>query len=368
MGQNDQEQGQDPRNEVFQGLAAILYACCGPVDGGYKLQSKTLASMANANGGLLGKRVLDLGCGYGTTSLAIAEHLPAEIVADDVSAQHLELLEKTLLSKAELGEYLESKGALTFMRVSMLDALIQHLEQMRDEFDDGVFSRSGGTLQTLKCSALDLTLEQVPGHKPFDAVLGCNSFHWPVNQRRALYEEKGSMPSTAALNQAMDDTLERLEGVLKPNGILALLEPTDFVSYDTDPKLDQALQDASMVNLRVFTAFHMEINQLLAEQYGITGRKVPTAPLIFRVSRLEAVFRRNGFQLDRVVPVTPMLYANPLDMMFARLPMLLGQVPISFDQKMEVAKTVRSLFAGTGYDRLSVMNMPFFVLLAHKLD
>ena len=80
-------QGQDPKGNVFSDLYPLLYAAETPISGAYAASSMVGATIADAlvHGGLRDCRVLDVGCGYGTTTAALANFAPGNIVAIDNS-------------------------------------------------------------------------------------------------------------------------------------------------------------------------------------------------------------------------------------------------------------------------------------------
>ena len=70
---------------VFDDLYAAVRAAEAIVSGGYTRQSEIAATLAESYAGLAGKKVLDIECGYDSTSVATADFGPREIVAVDRS-------------------------------------------------------------------------------------------------------------------------------------------------------------------------------------------------------------------------------------------------------------------------------------------
>ncbi len=336
--QTQTTQGQDPRNSVFQGLSGILYAACEPIAPSYRIQSQTAAACADAvcPGGLAGKRVLDIGCGFGTTALAIAAHAPAEIVCVDTSQVHLNLLEHTFFGDTGAESFLRSVQAEKVLG-KYFEPTVELLSSMRREFRASRFVRRGGKLYTFLASSLDLTPEMIGGE--VDAIVGNNFLHWPCNQRRAQYVKDGDAEN--ALERAKDDALKALAALKKPDGVMALLEPIDFVRTD-DTAAYQDMVAHALANHPAFVALHSGINDRLRVRYGI-DRRMPSLSPIFELEAMPALFRRNGLELmnvaqfERVMPVT---YGDALDFMFVRLPMVLGGLDIPFDAKLALAKEI----------------------------
>jgi len=336
-----QTQGQDSRNNVFQGLSGILYAACEPIAPSYRIQSTAAAACADAvcPGGLAGKRVLDVGCGFGTTALAVAAHAPAEIICVDTSQVHLNLLEHTFFGNTSSEAFLRSVQAEEVLG-KYFEPTVAFLESMRREFRASRFVRRGGKLHTLLASSLDLTPEMIGGE--VDAIVGNNFLHWPVNQRRAQTAKEGK-DSFTALERAKNAALHALACVKKPDGIMALLEPIDFVTTKDD-LVYQDMAEHALANHPAFVALHRGINDLLKTRYGL-DRKMPALSPMFTLEDLPALFRRNYLELlnvaqfERVIPVT---YGDALDFMFVRLPMVLGGLDIPFDAKFALAKEIEA--------------------------
>ena len=130
-------QGERP-DVVFDDLYPILYAAETPVGGAYVRMSDYAASFADAYGGIKDKVVLDIGCGYGTTTMAIAAFNPKKIVAVDSSPQMIELLKQLLLSDDDIESWLYEKGAKDILG-KFLECTVRHFEWMRAAFRDGLF-------------------------------------------------------------------------------------------------------------------------------------------------------------------------------------------------------------------------------------
>ena len=93
MSKEVQIHAHDPKGDLFEGLFPVLYSVEGWVRGSYSRQSQTSALLAEvASGGLRNKDVLDMGCGYGTTTFAVSSFFPASITAVDNSSAMTEIM------------------------------------------------------------------------------------------------------------------------------------------------------------------------------------------------------------------------------------------------------------------------------------
>lgn len=333
----DMTQGIDPA-KAFDDNAATLFAVSGAVDGGYSRMSEHCAAFAVAHmDGLAGKDVLDIGCGYGATTMALTVHAPKSIIAVDNSKAMIELLRTILLSDKDLARWLSSIGAPAVLG-DFHEPLLDHLEGFRMWFNRGIFNRRGGTLEAHVCDGLELGSL---GLRPVDLVIGNNYFHWPINQRRAALEkEHTDWSAEKVLEQACSDALEPLADVLKPGGTMVLMEPIDFITLE-DEVVYRDLMDAYLTSHPLFVRFHETFNRILKDEHDI-DRNMPKASPLFHEETMPDMFAANGFELVQLHTVEWAYTCPPLDVFLVRLPMTIAKVDIPFEKKIELGKRVRA--------------------------
>lgn len=344
-------QGQDPKNVVFQGLASVVYAAEAAVSASYVDQSRTAAAIAEfACGGMRGKAVLDVGCGYGTTTMAILRHVPACVVAIDTSQAHMELLSLILTDGEDIDLALRRRNAPEILG-RLYPGALAHFRAMRQEYLSGLFRLSGGRLIAKEGSSLDLTPAVTEG--TVDVVVGNNWLHWPVNQRRAVHTTAG-LPDEACVTQAVIDALTPLAAVLAPDGVAVLLEPNDFAWDDEDRSWNEMLERQTMSSHPVYLAFQETINRILKDDHGIE-RAVPKTARLFPKSRMAGLFRDAGFVLERTCFYEGTFSCDPIDACLVRAPMWLGSQPLPFDAKMgTIERTASALRATLPAERLAL--------------
>lgn len=359
-------QGVDPKGQVFSGLSAILYAAESPISGGYIDQSRVLSARVDTFcGGLRGKRVLDVGCGYGTTTMAFARHAPRKIVAVDLSLAHLGLLQTVLKTEDNIKEYLISKNAQEVLD-EYFSPTVAHLESMRREYWRGVFCRNNGELQVIHKSSLELNKDQL-GY--FDVIVGNNFLHWPVNQLRAKYEKETGIAIMPILDRAFRDALYPLVELLWPDNdsYMAFLEPKDFVVCDMDEELDSDLESMTMSKHPVYLKTQDVFNKLLLQRYKII-RPVTKTTALFRLSQMDKMFEEAGLKLHQVGFSEGSFACNPIDAFFVRMPMWLGSLDLSFDEKLVLMKdTKKELKSIVTLEDMSVpVRNSYFVFLLKR--
>lgn len=334
------QQGHDPKQNVFGGLSAILYAACGPADGSYDDQSQHAAMAAEVAlpGGLQGTRVLDVGSGFGATAAALMRHGPKEIVSVDSSSAQIDLFNLVLGTGREIAPVLSDLGAREVLG-DLFAPLVGYLEKMRRDAQGTPFRRRGGVLQTLVASSLDLAPGRLGGG-PFDAVVGNNFLHWPVNQRLAAYKKDDDQGPEANLARATVDALKPLRAMLRDGGVAALLGPFDFIHDDVVAR-HADLERTAMVAHPVFRRVQGTLNRLLKEDHGI-DRAMPGRNPIFRLSQMGELAKKANFHLDRIAFFEQVLRGDPLLSFFARLPMVMGGINLPFDAKLALVQKVRA--------------------------
>lgn len=356
-------QGINP-DTVFADLYPVLYAASIPIDGGYARMSDICAALADVYGGIAGRSVLDIGCGFGTTSVSIAAYAPGRIIAVDNSRPMIEFLDFVLLADRPIGAWLEERGAFTLLEEYFAPTL-QHLEDMRRTFQHGVFQRRGGKLTSWIADGLRVAeFFEILGRVDF--VIGNNYLHWPVNQRiAALKKEKPDLTADSAFVEACRDALRSLANLLPVGGIAVLMEPNDFVTLDEQPEQEADLDRNCLAGHSIFIRFHEAFNTILKQEYGI-DRAVPKRTSLFRLGELPVLASVGGFQLRRVHHVE-WTYPRVLDSIFVRLPLVLGGLKLPFEEKLKLGKRVRAEFAASLRPeelRAPIRSQWFFFVLA----
>lgn len=358
-------QGQDPKGNVYADLNPILYSAETPVSGAYVLSSWACALYADAlAGGLRGKDVLDLGCGYGTTTSVLANFAPRKIVAVDSAPAMTGLMQKIMLGDLNaLENWLEGKDAREVLG-DLFEQTVEHYHRRRQEFDEGIFNRHGGKLLIETMSSLKLS----PEIGQFDVAVGNNFLHWPVNQRKA--ELKKLFPDEKDSVLTLDATVDALipiASALKSGGVAVLMEPKDFMAIDTDQEWEKDLDSHTFVSQSVFRKFHGTFNKLLKERHGI-DRAIPTTSGLFLASRLPALCLRAGLRLKRIAHFEMAWDCEPISSLYVRLPLVLGGVNIPFKDKISLGKaTMEEMRRTVTKEEMSqLMRVQYFYLLLKK--
>ncbi len=336
-------QGVNPE-KVFTDLYPFLYAATC-FDGGYRDMSIICAALAAAHCGTLkGKRVLDIGSGYGTTTAAIAAYQPREIVAVDNSAPMVRLMTEVLCGAEDLNAWMTTQGADVVLG-NLYEGVLDHFNSMRAVFQGGAFRRNGGRLTPRIGDCLELG-KNIIGK--FDAIIGNNFLHWPVQQWIAAQKKAGtSLTDKELLTGACEAALTQLRLRLNDAGTMILMEPADFITLDDDLKADVDIESHVMTSHPGFRHFHKIVNRILAEEHDITGRKVPVRTTLFNRSELPALMEAGGFKLVQTHHAEWAYTNDPLTVYLSRLGMTLGSIDIPFDAKIAIGKKVREELGGS---------------------
>ncbi len=357
-------QGVDPKANVFANLYPVLYAAETPVSGGYEQQSMLTATVADQlSDGLRGRRVLDLGCGYGTTSMALARFGPARITAVDTSLAMIKLFQKVMLTDEDLESYLYELGAEEVLG-DLFAVTLEHLKRRRAEFQNGIFKAQ-------KFERLDVQCGSIIGMSQggFHCVVGNNFLHWPVNQRKAVL--KKALPDWSdreIVDQAIRDTLRPIATSLVNGGVGVFLEPKDFITFDTDPEREAYCEAHTMSSHPAFIKFNQTFNRLLKENYGI-DRATPKTTGLFAISRIAGWAEAVGLKLLRVTHVEMVYNCDPIKAIYVRMPMWLGsQTNLSFDEKLKLGQRVMAEIDSvvTPEDRAVPVQQQQFVICFEK--
>ncbi|MBU6431347.1 MAG: class I SAM-dependent methyltransferase [Patescibacteria group bacterium] len=320
-------QAVEGKNKMFEELYPVLYAAESPITAGYVRQSIIASVYADSLvlGGLRGKKILDLGCGFGTTTMEISKFCPGSITAIDNSTAMIELMKVVMLDDCNIDEWLQKKGADKILG-DLYKGTLDYLNQRRADYRQGIFVRGGGSLNTLTSSVLDIS-NFILKIGRFDVAIANNMLHWPVKQ----LIESSSVDTETALNKV----ISRIEQTLLPGGILIITEPKDFITFDDDRSREIDSEKNTSTNHPVFKRFHATLNRILEDCYGIK-RAVPSSTGLFKVSKLRDCFESQGFEYIQMSQRENSDYSDPIIWCQVRAQMWLGEVTLSFEEKNKI--------------------------------
>ncbi len=315
---------------------AALYATEGCVSGLYYHSSRGAAlHLDMLSCGLRGLNVLDVGCGCGATLLALANHVPASITCVDSSSGMVAFLQMLFLSDQNIEESLRAGGVAELLPPDLFGPAVEYFNRQRRRFLASTFMKSGGQVIVKMMSSLDITKEKFG---LFDAIVGNNFIHWPINSRRV--ELKKAHPDWSdgqVLNTAIDDALRPLVSVLRPGGAMVLMEPKNFVVCDDDPVQEKQCADAMTSTHPLYKKFQETLNRMISERYGVQ-RVAPKSPGMFDLSRIHQILHRNGLAPQGVLHEESVTCCDVLYSQLLRSPMVLGAVDISLYEKMALGR------------------------------
>lgn len=329
-------QDKDPRRDIFTQLTPVVYAS-SPARFYEEDSASTAHCLDMLCSGLRDQRVLDLGCGYGTTTMALSRFGPREIVAVDPSADMLDLMRCVHGSEeTNFVAWMEAQGARPVLG-SLFDQTVAKFEHRRREFVHGIFRRRGGHLILRQQSAFELDSAELG---VFDAVAANNVLHWPINQRRAELRKQNPDDDNDELRiQAIVETLAAVSRMLRPGGAAVLMEPKNFMTVDDDLAFDADGEAHTIVAHPLFVRCNALLNERLQQRYGIK-RPIPFHTTLFQRSRIKEWCQEVGLEM---VGVKHREIAGAGDIMptiQATMPMSLGEIELSHQEKLTLVAEV----------------------------
>lgn len=318
--------GFDP-GDLFAGAFRLLYALAEAIGGAYRRQSEHTALLAEIlTGGLAGKHVLDIGCGFGITTWSVARYNPNSITAIDPSKGMLEMAEFVLSDQANVRSWVEYNDPDELIKGTRYIQLTEYLNYLRVGFQETRFFFHA------RPSFYRLGLMDSPPAWTdlYGAAVGNNSFHWVVNRIRTFNPE-------LSVEQAIVVGLRGARKLLKSDGVLVLQEPKQFVVDDVDPDREAFLASMNDRCHPAFLALNGAINSILIKHYGIE-RPTPTNPGMFLLSTLPGLAEQAGLRLERVVQVEDPAPVRALDFFEAIIPINLGGVDLPLETKVTIVR------------------------------
>lgn len=318
------------RGDLFENLFPILYSVEGSISGTYLRQSRISALLAELmTGGLAGKDVLDLGCGYGTTTLALSGFEPGSITAIDNSRAMTEMMHLLFLEDGGIEEWLNSKGARSILG-RRFDRTLKFLTLFRNGFRLTNFWKERKDRLEILCLSLFGDEEIEIG--PFDAAIANNMLHWPITQL------KGKLESVQECTVAV---LKKVRKVLKSGQTFVFMEPKQLVRLEESREKGRFQLTAT--THPVFTKLNQKLNQLLKEKYGI-DREMPQNVDLFRTEEMADIARQSGFEVTAIKVIDEPTLVEPLEIFSVILPINLGTVDLPISEKVSlIAETAGRL-------------------------
>ncbi len=327
----------DPKGDLFEGLFPAIYSVEGWVRGSYLRQSQNSALLAEtASGGLRGKDVLDIGCGYGTSTFAISGFCPASITAIDNSRAMTEMMGFLLLEGGDVEEWLVQKGAKEVLG-RRFERTVEYLKFFRRGF------RQNSFWESLKLRIMTSPLMSFSSDTLFDVAVANNVLHWPINQLKKKLEEDGLKPET---DGCIVKVLSKARSLLQTGGVLVVMEPRQVTALETDPSREEHFNKSGSNNNPVFVKLNSILNRILMERHSIK-RDAPKDAKMFRVSEMPDLATQAGFDLERTVVVEEPSLVRSVDFYPIIVPINLATVDLPLVQKMKIIEEAEAELVDT---------------------
>lgn len=327
----------DPKGDLFEGLFPVIYSVEGWVRGSYLRQSQNSALLAEvASGGLRGKDVLDIGCGYGTSTFAISGFFPASITAIDNSVAMTEMMRFLLLENGGIEEWLDQRGAREVLG-RRFECTVEYLKFFRQCFRQNNFWGSS-VLKIVNSALISFSSDAL-----FDAAIANNVLHWPINQLKKELEDKGQKVET---DDCIVKVLGKTRSLLKVGGVLVAMEPRQLTTLDTDSSREEHFNRTGSNSNPVFVKLNLILNRILRERYSIK-RDSPKDVGMFRVSLMPDLAVQAGFELERTVVIEEPYLARSVDFYPTIIPINLATVDLSLIEKVKIIREAEAELVDT---------------------
>ncbi|MDP3784898.1 MAG: methyltransferase domain-containing protein [bacterium] len=316
----------------------FYYAVYAAMTRGYHHPALAAATLADFMlWGLRGRRVLELGCGYGISTQAIANFAPREILAIDQSPEMIRLLRHIFL-----GDELETPLESDFMRRAMgryYQTLLDHVVWQKSVFANGIFCRNHRLLHTKVSSGLSLSPDD-EGVGIFDAVILNHSFHWLVGDLLTATEPNRYLISAVSVAWVVKKALERLSLLLKSGGVLVFATMEGFVEDDINWGRDKDWRENGVRSHPVLSRFETRLRELLMERCGLDEKDEKPRPKLFPLSTMRNTSRMAGFSLEHVSCQEGIEEGDALEAAFTGDLMLLGSYEIPWEEQLRLIQQV----------------------------
>lgn len=311
----------------------FYYAVYADLTSLYHQSALASATLADFMVGLRDKNVLDLGCGHGISTQAIANFAPWGLVAVDQSAEMIRLFRHIFFNE-ELETPLDSK----FMLESMgpyYPTLLEHIGFQKKVFANSTFNRNNGLLEAWVASGLDIKPYNIG---TFNAIIANHSFHWLVGD--LLTAAKGDEVSEADVAEAVREALLLISSVLRHGGVMVFATMESFVQDDIDLLRDRDWQKNGVRSHPVLSRFERRLQELLTEHCGLDKKDATPRPKLFPLSKMKSTCQAAGFSLKHVSCQESIGRGDALDAALTGGLMLLGSYNLPWEEQLGLMQKV----------------------------
>lgn len=323
------------RGRLFDEIAINYTAAEATGVQSYRSQSKNLAMVARMlyPGNFQGADVLDVACGFGITTLAVASHDPRSINSIDPSESLTGIARMILQSDEDVAVWLANRGGHQLLGPAF-QRTVEYLMSLRNGFREYFFCHQKKPLTVLQTGLMEFQSE-----KGFDVVILNNALHWVVTQIRKQ-KENPDAPDT--VRKALVEALCKVRSFLNPGGVFVFLSPKVFVQL-SDPEKESYLAAHWSANHPIMQMLNSRARKIFEREKEISSRASGAPPVIYRQSEMSQVAKESGFELVRVLQFEEsLLVPDALDYFKLLIPINLGDIEAPMNEKVEIVNEAAS--------------------------
>ena len=335
----------------------LWYATYALLNDAYTRTSLICATLADQllPSGLRNKVVLDVGCGYGTTTQVIAGFAPFRILAID-SSEPITRLMRHVCSGDDY-PLLRNKQAQSALG-KHFSAVREHLRRYRAGFEGSVFCRNAGKLDIEARSSFDLGSIEYK----FEAIIGNHFLHWPIGTLRDKTPPQDERAEHRI--QAIADALSPIAHTLVRGGIAVFSTMESFVEDDIHPDREEDIMRHAVREHPALKRFEQIALRFVQEQAGLTRGVPATRPKIIQLGSLGVAAERASLHLEQVQYHELVEYCDPLEAALTGTPMLLGWANLPWEKLEHIMQeayheTKGQITAAEYYEPIRVHNYTF---------
>lgn len=302
----------------------------------YRSQSKNLAMVARMlyQGDFQEADLLDVACGFGITTLAVASHNPGSITSIDPSESLVGIAKMILQDDEDIPAWLANRSGHQLLGPAFRRT-VDYLMSLRNGFREYFFCHQKKPLTILQTGLMEFE----PGRR-YDVIVLNNAFHWVVTQIRKQRDNPDA-PETVRL--ALVEALCKVRSLLNVGGAFVFLSPKVFVRL-SDPEKENYFAVHWSATHPVMQLLNSMARSIFEKEKGISSKPSGAPPAIYQESEIAQVARESGFKLARILQFEEsLLMLDALNYFKLLIPINLGDIETPMVEKVEVVNEAARL-------------------------
>ncbi len=293
----------------------------------YRSQSRNLTMVARMLHDFQTADVLDVACGFGVTTLAVAAHNPRSITSIDPSETLTSLAKLIMQNDDDITAWYEQHDGHRLLGESFHQT-VDYIAALRNGFKECLFHEQGKQPSILQAGLMEFDLAA-----QYDVVTLNNGLHWVVSQLR---QQEVDPTASETMRAVLVKALRKIRILMKKGGVFVFQSPKIFVEF-VEPELEVHFTKHLAQAHPVLNILNAKVREIFETEQGIQRTVGTSPPFIYRLREMSEVAQESGFRLAETIHMEETLLSDDVLGYFKLLiPINLGDIDVPMAEKVRV--------------------------------